>query len=91
MKIIKHDDQGRRKKTILYDSVDNIYYIVSSFNNDYGNQSMVFESDAEGNILDYAELLVSKPCHHDIIVDYLVNNIIILKKNEIIYFEGGEC
>lgn len=90
MEIVENISRGTEKitqrKTLLYNEPLDCYYLVSSINNSFLNETMVFEADSSGNVNDYTELLVSRPSRHEEVVKYLIENNFALSKNKIVDF-----
>jgi hypothetical protein len=75
---------GNSQKTVVYNSKEKRFYLVSSIDNKYGDETMVFECDESGDILDLTELLVTEPNNHEKVLDYLMNSDVVLVHGKII-------
>jgi len=74
MKIIKPEtNNGNEKRTLVYDEMSKKYFIVSSINNAFGNETYIFESDSDGNITNWSEVWGTRPSKHSRVVDMLVS------------------
>lgn len=82
VEIIK--DSGNLIKTLMHDEIDDRYYLVSSIQNDYANETMVFECDEYGIVYQYLELLVTRPSNHDKIVKMMSDDDFHLDSEQII-------
>ena len=74
MKIVKREtNQGNGNQTLMYDEMSRKYFVVSSIQNDYANETYIFESDSEGNITNWSEVWRTRPSNHTEVVDMLVS------------------
>lgn len=82
VEIIKNSDNVI--KTLMHDEIDDRYYLVSSIQNDYANETMVFECDEYGIVYEYLELLVTIPSNHEKIVRMMSDDDFHLDSEQII-------
>lgn len=82
VEIIKNSDNVI--KTLMHDEIDDRYYLVSSVQNDYANETMVFECDEYGIVYQCLELLVTIPSNHEKIVRMMSDDDFHLDSEQII-------
>jgi hypothetical protein len=75
MKIIKSNFNTTAEKTLMYDEIHNLYFVVSSIS----FETLIFESDETGLVKSYAEVYGEQPADHDGVINKLVKKELTIK------------
>jgi hypothetical protein len=71
--VIDETGRGRGRQTVVFDPSTKKYFLVSSVNNDFANETYIFQCDVNGVVSNWSEVWDARPNDHDGVVSRLLN------------------
>ena len=71
--IIKRElgDGSNAEQSLIQDEMTGKYFVVSSIDNAFGSETMIFQADENGSILSFSDVWVEYPNQHEAVLSLI--------------------